>query len=44
VSGPREGRKTALSIALLHRKNGTTRAEIRDQMGWQKHTVGGFHG
>ena len=27
---------------MRQRKNGATRAEIRDQMGWQKYTVGGF--
>jgi hypothetical protein len=42
AQGPPEGRKTARAIALLQCKNGTTRAEIRNQMGWQKHTVGGF--
>jgi len=41
-AGPREGSKTAQVVALLHRKNGATLAEIMDKMGWQKHTVRGF--
>jgi hypothetical protein len=40
--GPREGTKTAQVVALLHRKNGSTLAEIMEKMGWQKHTVRGF--
>ena len=41
-AGPREGSKTAQVVAMLQRKNGATRAEIMDKMGWQKHTVRGF--
>ena len=41
-AGPREGSKTAQVVALLHRKNGATLAEIMEKMGWQKHTVRGF--
>ena len=28
-------------VAMLQRKNGATRAEIMDQMGWQKHASAG---
>jgi hypothetical protein len=41
-AGPREGSKTAQVVAMLHRKNGATLAEIMEKMGWQKHTVRGF--
>jgi hypothetical protein len=40
--GPREGSKTAQVVAMLHRKNGATLAEIMEKMGWQGHTVRGF--
>ena len=42
AEGVREGTKTAQVVALLHRKNGATLAEIMEKMGWQKHTVRGF--
>jgi hypothetical protein len=42
TAGPREGSKTAQVLAMLHRKNGATLAEIMDKMGWQRHTVRGF--
>jgi hypothetical protein len=42
ATGPREGSKMALVIAMLQRKNGATLAEIMGKMGWQKHTVRGF--
>jgi hypothetical protein len=41
-SGPREGSKTALVVAMLQREGGVTLAEIMSTMGWQKHTVRGF--
>jgi Protein of unknown function (DUF3489) len=42
ATGPREGSKMALVIAMVQRKNGATLAEIMGKMGWQKHTVRGF--
>lgn len=42
TAAPREGSKTAQVVAMLQRKNGATLAEIREKMGWQKHTVRGF--
>jgi len=41
-SGPREGSKTALVVAMLRRDGGATLAEIMTMMSWQKHTVRGF--
>jgi hypothetical protein len=38
---PREGTKQATMIAMLHRKNGATIAEIVAETGWQPHTVRG---
>jgi hypothetical protein len=41
-SGPREGSKQALVIAMMERKGGATLTEIMKATGWQKHTVRGF--
>jgi hypothetical protein len=41
-TAPRDGSKTAQVVAMLHRKNGATLAEIMEKMGWQRHTVRGF--
>ena len=42
VSVAGRGSKKAEVMAMLHRKNGATLAEIVQMMGWQKHTVRGF--
>lgn len=42
ASGPREGSKEALVVALLSRKGGVTRAEVAKATGWLEHSVGGF--
>ena len=38
---PRDGKKQAIMIAVLRRKNGGTIAEIVEATGWQQHTVRG---
>jgi len=42
IAAPGRASKTAQVVAMLHRKNGATLAEIVQTMGWQKHTVRGF--
>lgn len=38
----REGSKTATLLALLHRKDGATTAELLKVSGWQPHSLRGF--
>jgi hypothetical protein len=39
---PREGTKQELVLAMLHRPEGTTVAQIAEATGWAQHTVRGF--